>query len=127
MESHDFTTAEELSARFDAGLTRAPAQAKMPPAGGSPKLQIMPDALLQPLLGSLSVMSLELRASLLAAHGKVSEAQSIFAKAAQEEKELGYRDVVTHGNGPQVGLLALMSDAYSENDAVPTRRSRNRD
>ena len=30
-----------------------------------------------------------------------------------------YRLVVTHGNGPQVGLLALMSDAYDEVDPYP--------
>jgi carbamate kinase len=27
--------------------------------------------------------------------------------------------IVTHGNGPQVGLLALMSDAYTETDPYP--------
>jgi carbamate kinase len=31
----------------------------------------------------------------------------------------GYRLVVTHGNGPQVGLLALMSDAYTETESYP--------
>ena len=66
--------------------------AKNAPAGGQPQMQVMPDAELQPLLGSLSVMSLELRASLLAAQKKTSEAKSLFAKAAQEEKDLGYRE-----------------------------------
>jgi carbamate kinase len=27
--------------------------------------------------------------------------------------------VITHGNGPQVGLLALMSDAYTETAPYP--------
>ncbi|HUO71155.1 MAG TPA: carbamate kinase [Solirubrobacteraceae bacterium] len=31
----------------------------------------------------------------------------------------GYQLVVTHGNGPQVGLLALMSDAYTETAPYP--------
>jgi tetratricopeptide (TPR) repeat protein len=37
-------------------------------------------------------MSLELRASLLTAYGKVSEAKDLFGKAAQQEKALGYRE-----------------------------------
>jgi tetratricopeptide (TPR) repeat protein len=59
---------------------------------GAPKLQVMPDALPQPLLSNLSVMSLELRASLLTARGKTGEAKELFAKAAQEEKALGYHE-----------------------------------
>lgn len=35
------------------------------------------------------------------------------------EASLRYRLVVTHGNGPQVGLLALMSDAYTETEPYP--------
>lgn len=92
IESHDLTTAESASARFDGGLKTTPPQPKKAPAAGAPQLEIMPDALLQPLISSLSVMSLELRASLLAAHGKVSEAKDLFAKAAQQEKALGYRE-----------------------------------
>ena len=75
VETHDLSKAEESSARFDAELWRMSQQSKdspgmqndgskatRPPAS-LPKLQVMPDALLQPLLSSLSVMSLELRAS----------------------------------------------------------------
>ena len=35
--------------------------------------------------------------------------------------------VVTHGNGPQVGLLALQSEAYRAVDALPARRARRRE
>ena len=52
----------------------------------------MPDALLRPLLTSLSIMSLELRGALQAAQGKSVEAKSLFAEASQEEKRLGYRE-----------------------------------
>jgi tetratricopeptide (TPR) repeat protein len=103
VESHDLPRAEESSVRFDAELWRMSQQLKESQGmqttagnkaapGALPKLQVMPDALLQPLLKSLSIMSLELRASLLTAQGKTSEAKSLFAKAAQEEKALGYRE-----------------------------------
>jgi carbamate kinase len=41
-------------------------------------------------------------------------AAGLLARAAVDN-----RLVVTHGNGPQVGLLALMSDAYTEAKAYP--------
>ena len=37
------------------------------------------------------------------------------------------RLVVTHGNGPQVGLLALKEDAYARGRALPARRPRRRE
>lgn len=41
-------------------------------------------------------------------------AAAVLAPAAED-----FSLVVTHGNGPQVGLLALMSDAYDEVDPYP--------
>lgn len=47
------------------------------------------------------------------------------ARAAQQAARLlgraagRYRLVVTHGNGPQIGLLALMADAYTDTDPYP--------
>jgi tetratricopeptide (TPR) repeat protein len=94
--------AEQLSARFDAELWRMSQQHKdsgrMPrmappqPPPGPPKLAVMPDALLDPLLNTLSVMSLEMRGSLLVALGKTDDAKALFASAASEEKALGYRE-----------------------------------
>lgn len=103
VENRDFPTAEESSVRFDAELWRMSEQSKIspalqnapgtpPPSEKVPKLRILPDALLQPLLSSLSIMSLELRASLLTTEGKMGEAKSVFQKAAQQEKDLGYRE-----------------------------------
>ena len=57
-----------------------------------PKLVVMPDAQLDPLLKTLAIMSLELRGTLLAAHGKAAGASALFADAAKAEKALGYRE-----------------------------------
>jgi len=104
IQTHDLTTADQAAIRFDAGLWRISQHDKDPHppgmqagarkigAGGAPKLQVMPDALPQPLLRSFAVMSLELRASLLMAQRKIGEAKSLFVEAAQEEKALGYHE-----------------------------------
>lgn len=103
IETHDLPEAEKLSTQFDAGLWRMSQKLKdshgtpqtvrnKAERPGPPKLQVNPDASLQPLLKSLSVMSLELRASLMTVRGRIAEAKSLFATAAQEEKALGYRE-----------------------------------
>jgi tetratricopeptide (TPR) repeat protein len=90
--------AEKVSGRFEAELARISEQAKefapmpgMRPAG-SHKLAVMSDAQIGPVLKSLSIMSLELRGSVLAAKGKADEAKALFATAAKEQKALGYRE-----------------------------------
>jgi tetratricopeptide (TPR) repeat protein len=102
IETRDLAKVEASSARFDAQLWRMSHQAKDPSGmqsmaansapAGPPKLQLMPDALLQPILSTLSVMSLELRASTLTAQKQTAHAKILFAQAAQEEKALGYRE-----------------------------------
>jgi tetratricopeptide (TPR) repeat protein len=93
--------AEQTATRFEAELSRMSKERDAAPHNmaphptspdGTPKLAVMSDALLDPLLRSLSVMSLELRGSLLAAQGKTGEAKARFATAAKQEKELGYRE-----------------------------------
>jgi carbamate kinase len=42
------------------------------------------------------------------------EAAAVLARVAP-----GHQLVITHGNGPQVGLLALMSDAYTDTEPYP--------
>jgi tetratricopeptide (TPR) repeat protein len=119
-ELHDFATgmralqrnelveAQAASARMDAGLWRlhqdqaelakAPAQAKNDtPAKAEkkdapPMVPVMPDATVGPLISSLSVASLELRAGVLAMQGKLEEAKKLYATAAKEEKSLGYHE-----------------------------------
>jgi len=102
LQEHNVTAAEGAALRFDAGLWRMSQQAKtsgpmaaMPAAkapDGTPTLQLMSDAQLQPLMSTLTIMSQELQASLLAAQGKPADAHSLFLKAAQAEKALGYRE-----------------------------------
>ncbi len=103
IEARDLSKADELSTRFDAGLWRmsepsgSSSRMQMTPGtstapAGPPKLQVRPDALLQPIVSILAVMSMELRGSLLASQGKAAEAGALFARAAKDEKDLGYRE-----------------------------------
>jgi tetratricopeptide (TPR) repeat protein len=103
IEEHDLPKAEQASAQFDAELWRVSQEARVPlgmnstappkpPVQGPPKLRVLPDALQQPLINSFSVMSSELRASILTGQGKTDEANTLFSKAAQQEKALGYRE-----------------------------------
>lgn len=102
IDAHNLTEAQTSSDQFDAGQWRMSQHLKQSQQmqtkqtntarGNSPVLKIMPDALLQPLLTSLSIMSLELRGALQAAQRESAEAKSLFVDASQEEKRLGYRE-----------------------------------
>jgi len=108
LDQHDLSRAEAASELFDAELwrlsnrlkdeARAKAREKekdKSKAGANatpPKLQVMPDALPDPLVSDLSVMSLELRAGLLLAKKLNDDAKKLYAQATQEEKALGYRE-----------------------------------
>jgi len=102
LDMHDLLKAEESSIRLDGELWRISQQLKDAKAAeaketktedtSAPKVQLMPDALPEPLVSNLSVMSLELRASLQMAKRKTEDAEKLFAQAAQEEKALGYRE-----------------------------------
>jgi tetratricopeptide (TPR) repeat protein len=99
VERRDAPAGRNAAKHFAAALSRqkietagmAPAPA-VPKNDGPPKNEVMPDARLQPLFGLLSVMSLELEASVLTTEGKVTDAKATFAKAADAEKKLGYRE-----------------------------------
>jgi tetratricopeptide (TPR) repeat protein len=84
--------AERLSLLLDASLWRLSREVKDAPKD---KPAFTPDPLLGPLVQFLSIMSLELRASLLATQDKIPEAEKLFAQARQEEKDLGYREPPT--------------------------------
>lgn len=103
LDQHDLAQAEAASVQFDAELWRTSARLKSEEEASKkeprknadavpPTLHLMPDALLNPLMDSMSVMSLELRAGLLVAKKLNDDAKKLYAQAAQEEKSLGYRE-----------------------------------
>ncbi|HEY6442294.1 MAG TPA: hypothetical protein VIY66_03025 [Candidatus Acidoferrales bacterium] len=103
LEAYDLSKVESSSQQFDAELWRVTQQAKyaqsmkqsMPEksaSSGPPKIPVRSDAYLEPIVSTLSVMSLELRGSLLTARKQTVEAKAIFAQAAREEKALGYHE-----------------------------------
>lgn len=86
----------------------------------TPSMDLMPDALPEPLMASLTIMSLELRGSILAAQHKLPEAKALFADAAKKEKDLGYREPPTYIRpvGETEGLALLgAGDAGGAHDA----------
>jgi hypothetical protein len=105
LDQHQLPQAEAASEQFDAELWRisnrvkdeADTKAKKEKGKKTtdetpPKLQIMPDALPDPLVGTLSIMSLELRAGVLMAKRLNDDAKKLYGQAAREEKALGYRE-----------------------------------
>jgi len=53
---------------------------------------ILPDANAEPLMKCLAIASLELRAGVLVAQGKLEEARKLYAEARVEEKKAGYHE-----------------------------------
>ena len=88
--ARDTKAAEDHSQALDALLLQKPAADPMPPMPGMgppPK-----DAKAGPLHSFVDVAALELRASLLMAQGKATEADTEFGKAADAEQALGYHE-----------------------------------
>jgi tetratricopeptide (TPR) repeat protein len=103
LERNEIAEAQAASLRMDAGLWRLQQeQAEVAKAAAQaakdekkdelPMVPIMPDALAGPLISSLGVASLELRAGVLAVQGKLEAAKKLYASAAKAEKDLGYHE-----------------------------------
>jgi tetratricopeptide (TPR) repeat protein len=119
--ANDPATAQKASEKLDAelwhmsqSLKDAPKKKKESPS--TPVMSaVMPDAQAGPLLSSLSIMSLELRAAILAEQKRLPEAKALFAQAAHEEKNLGYREPPTYIRpvGETEGFALLRAGDYS--------------
>ena len=110
LDAGDLTAAQASSDQMDASLWRMQQRAADEKAAKeksakeksakekdankdqSPTEELMPDALPDPLLKALSVQSLELRAGILVAQGRLEEAKKLYAAAQAEEKRLGYHE-----------------------------------
>lgn len=129
VETGDLEAARAASNGLDAELWRTsqkvkdaakPKKPEQAAKGGPAMAAVMPDAQAGPLLSSLSIMSLELRGSILAAEKKLVEAKALFAQAAVEEKALGYREPPTYIRpvGETEGLALLgAGDAVGAHEA----------
>jgi len=103
LDQHSVSQAETASSTFDAELDKTSARVKEQEAqdkkkkksnsdAAPPKLPVMPDAYTKPLLKTLSIMSLELRAGILVQKLQNEKARELFTRAAKQEKDLGYHE-----------------------------------
>ena len=106
LENGDVAAAQTASDQLDAGLWRLQQRKEAEDASKEkckaddkdvkkdepPMVAIMPDALSEPLLKSMNIESLELRAGILVANGKLDDAKKLYADAKYEEKKLGYHE-----------------------------------
>jgi tetratricopeptide (TPR) repeat protein len=126
LESHDLAKTEQSSERLDAELWRVSERIKAEEAAkekdknkddeGAPNNVLMPDAYAKPLVENVSIMSLELRAGMLAAKKQTDEAKKLFAEAARQEKELGYREppIYIRPVGETEGAAMLSASAWAD-------------
>jgi tetratricopeptide (TPR) repeat protein len=120
-QSGDLKTAEASSTTLDSELWHMSQTVKDAPHKQKEKPTmpfraiVRPDAQASPLLSSLSIMSLELRASILAAQKQMPEAKKLFDQAAREEKDLGYREppIYIRPVGETEGLALLKAGDFA--------------
>jgi tetratricopeptide (TPR) repeat protein len=122
-ETGDLAMAQAASDRLDAALWRMSQKVKAEPKKDSEKgkttgpvtMAVMPDAEPQPLLDNLSVMSLELRATILSMEKRLPEAKALFVQAAKQEKDLGYREppIFLRPVGETEGFALLQAGDYA--------------
>jgi tetratricopeptide (TPR) repeat protein len=102
LDAGDAVAAQDHSTSLDAGLKQMKEmQTALGKSGDSkkkessvnpPKEPVLPDALPEPIMKSLNIASLELRAGVLVAHHKLRAAKKLYADAAKQEKKIGYHE-----------------------------------
>jgi len=122
-EAGDLAKAQAASDRLDAELWRTSERVKDQPkeipdkdkTSGPVMAAVMPDAMAGPLVDNLSIMSLELRATILACQKRLSEAKALFDRAAKQEKDLGYREppIFIRPVGETEGFALLQAGDYA--------------
>jgi tetratricopeptide (TPR) repeat protein len=90
LERGDVATAEAMSDALDATVKQKPATEANAMTGMA--MSMSKDAGAKPVHSYLDVAAMELRASLLMAQGRGVESNQMFEKAADAERELGYRE-----------------------------------
>jgi tetratricopeptide (TPR) repeat protein len=132
----DLAAAQNASMKLDVELWHMSQRVKDTPKKKkvTPEIPVMspvlPDAQAGPLLSSLSIMSLELRAAILAEQKHLPEAKALFAQAAREEKALGYREPPTYirpvgeAEGSALMRAGDYSDAHKAYEAALMERPR---
>jgi tetratricopeptide (TPR) repeat protein len=133
-QTGDLATAQACSTALDVDLWHMSQEVKDAPKKkpSSPTLPVMitvmPDAQAGPLLASLSIMSLELRATILAAQKHLSESKKLFDQAAREEAELGYREPPHYIRpvGETAGFALLQAGDFSGAHAAYTEALKER-
>jgi tetratricopeptide (TPR) repeat protein len=121
-QTGDLTTAQTSSTALDVELWRMSQRIKDTPKKkpSSPTLPVMatvmPDAQAAPLLASLSIMSLELRATILAGQKHLPESKKLFDQAMLEEGALGYREPPTYIRpvGETAGFVYLQAGDFAD-------------
>ncbi|HEU4636087.1 MAG TPA: hypothetical protein VFS41_07915 [Edaphobacter sp.] len=90
LERGDLKTANAKSDALDAAVKQKPSAADEMP--GMLGMSMSKDAMAKPVYSYLDVAAMELRASVLLAEGRGEDSASMFTKAADAERELGYRE-----------------------------------
>jgi predicted Zn-dependent protease len=129
VEAHEPDVAERHAVLLDASLWRMSQQVKdqeameaKASAATTENKSMSPDPLPQPLLKMLSIMSLELRASMLATQNNVPEAEKLFARARRQEKDLGYHEPPFYIRPVAESEAAAMMTAGKWSDAKAASR-----